>query len=138
MNEMNGKQGLERFLPTCRTVFIWVGLFLFQAMLGAKSHPNVLLILADDLGYGDLECYGHPKIKTPYLNQLAKGGIRFTDCYSTAPVCSPSRVGLLTERSPNRAGVYDWIPGGRGVHMRASEVTIPRLLKRPGRSRRAE
>jgi arylsulfatase A len=91
-----------------------------------------VVVLCDDLGYGDLECYGHPEIKTPHLNQLALGGIRFTDFYSTAPVCSPSRVGLLTGRSPNRAGVYDWIPGGRSVHMRVSEVTIPQLLKKAG------
>ena len=90
----------------------------------------MVVILCDDLGYGDLACYGHPKIKTPYLDRMAKDGIRFTDFYSTAPVCSPSRVGLLTGRSPNRAGVYDWIPSGRDVHMRESEVTIPQLLKK--------
>ena len=97
-----------------------------------ESRPNIVLVLCDDLGYGDLACYGHPKIKTPHLDRMAKGGIRFTDFYSTAPVCSPSRVGLLTGRSPNRAGVYDWIPSGREVHMRASEVTIPQLLKKAG------
>ncbi len=97
-----------------------------------EKRPNVVVVLCDDLGYGDLACYGHPKIKTPHLDRMAKGGIRFTDFYSTAPVCSPSRVGLLTGRSPNRAGVYDWIPSGRGVHMRASEVTIPMLLKKAG------
>ena len=90
------------------------------------------MILCDDLGYGDLGCYGHPKIKTPYLDQMAKDGIRFTDFYSTAPVCSPSRVGLLTGRSPNRAGVYDWIPSGRDVHLRVSEITFPQLLKKAG------
>jgi arylsulfatase A len=105
--------------------------------------PNIVLILCDDLGYGDLQCYGHPHIKTPHLDALAEMGIRLTSCYSAAPVCSPSRVGLMTGRSPNRAGVYDWIPeviGGepaRGsqsqdlrdlVHMRAKEITLPRLL----------
>ena len=74
------------------------------------ARPNIVVILCDDLGYGDLQCYGHPHIETPHLNQLADEGIRFTDFYSAAPVCSPSRVGLLTGRSPNRAGVYDWIP----------------------------
>jgi len=107
----------------------------------AEERPNIVVILCDDLGYGDLECYGHPHIKTPNLNQLAEGGIRFTDFYSAAPVCSPSRVGLLTGRSPNRAGVYDWIPPSKGtarpdareqVHMRASEVTIPQLLQKAG------
>ena len=100
--------------------------------LAVASKPNIIVVLCDDLGYGDLECYGHPHIKTPHLNQLAKDGIRFTDFYSAAPVCSPSRVGLLTGRSPNRAGVYDWIPPKRNFHMRKSEITIPQLLKKAG------
>ena len=109
-------------------------MFFFLCCLHANigKRPNFVIILCDDLGYGDLACYGHPKIKTPCLDQMAKDGIRFTDFYSTAPVCSPSRVGLLTGRSPNRAGIYDWIPGGRDVHMRQSEVTIPQLLKKAG------
>ena len=98
----------------------------------AASKPNILVVLCDDLGYGDLECYGHPHIKTPELNKLASEGIRFTNFYSAAPVCSPARVGLLTGRSPNRAGVYDFIPGGRPIYMRSSEVTIPQLLKKQG------
>lgn len=106
----------------------------------AAERPNIVVFLCDDLGYGDLECYGHPHIKTPHLNKLAAEGIRFTDCYSTAPVCSPSRVGLLTGRSPNRAGVYDWIPPGNKprpdareqVHLRRSETTIAQLLKDAG------
>ena len=104
------------------------------------DRPNIVVMLCDDLGYGDLECYGHPRIKTPNLNRLAEGGVRLTSCYSAAPVCSPSRVGLLTGRSPNRAGVYDWIPPGNNqksdlrdmVHMRDSEVTIAKLLKDAG------
>jgi len=97
---------------------------------GAAARPNFLVILCDDLGYGDLGCYGHPAIETPQLDQLAASGVRFTDCYSSAPVCSPSRVGLLTGRSPNRAGVYDWIPDGTAgsdrpmVHLRREEVTV--------------
>ena len=119
-----------------------LGCLLGTTILGKKTSPspantkggkpNIVVVLCDDLGYGDLECYGHPHIKTPHLNKLSQGGIRFTDFYSTAPVCSPSRVGLLTGRSPNRAGVYDWIPPGRAVHMRASEVTIAKLLKEAG------
>ena len=106
----------------------------------ADTRPNIIVILCDDLGYGDLQCYGHPHIKTPNLDELAAGGIRLTDCYSAAPVCSPSRVGLLTGRSPNRAGVYDWIPpAGKPasnrrelVHMRQGETTLARLLKDAG------
>lgn len=98
----------------------------------AATKPNIVVVLCDDLGYGDLECYGHPHIKTPHLNKLADDGVRFTNFYSAAPVCSPSRVGLLTGRSPNRAGVYDFIPGGRNIYMRSSEITIPQLLKKEG------
>ena len=107
----------------------------------ATARPNIVVILCDDLGYGDLGCYGHPQIKTPNLDQLAAQGIRLTDCYSAAPVCSPSRVGLLTGRSPNRAGVYDWIPPAgdqlkpdarEQVHMRAKEITVAQLLHSSG------
>ena len=94
--------------------------------------PNIIVVLCDDLGYGDIECYGHPHIKTPHLNKMAEEGIRFTDFYSAAPVCSPSRVGLLTGRSPNRAGVYNFIPGGKNVYMRSTEVTVAQLLKKAG------
>ena len=92
-------------------------LFAFATKLTAAEptiKPNIVLIYADDIGYGDLSCYGATRVKTPNLDRLAAGGMRLTDCYSAAPVCSPSRVGLLTGRSPNRAGVYDWIPEGNG------------------------
>ena len=98
----------------------------------ATDQPNIVVVLCDDLGYGDLECYGHPHIKTPHINTLATEGIRFTDFYSAAPVCSPARVGLLTGRSPNRAGVFNFIPSGRDIYMRASEVTVAQLLKKAG------
>ncbi len=123
-----------------RLALLFIATFLASPLV-ADERPNIVVILCDDLGYGDLECYGHPHIKTPNLNRLARRGIRFTDFYSAAPVCSPSRVGLLTGRSPNRAGVFDWIPpaGDRArpdareqVHMRQSEITIPALLKKAG------
>ena len=98
----------------------------------SPPRPNVLLILCDDLGYGDLGCYGHPVIETPRIDALAASGIRFTQCYAASPVCSPSRAGLLTGRAPDRAGVYDWIPDGSPMHLRAGEATIPSLLKSAG------
>lgn len=105
-----------------------------------EERPNIIVLLCDDLGYGDLSCYGHPIIETPNLDRLADQGIRLTSCYSAAPVCSPSRVGLLTGRSPNRAGVYDWIPPANQqrpnlrdeVHLQAGEVTIPMVLRESG------
>ncbi len=98
----------------------------------AAERPNFVVILCDDLGYGDLGCFGHPHIKTPNLDRLAKQGVRLTDCYAAAPVCSSSRAGLLCGRTPNRAGIYDWIPAGHPVHLRASEVTVAALLKHGG------
>lgn len=104
-----------------------------------SKQPNIVMLLCDDLGYGDLSSYGHPVIETKNLDKLAESGIRLKNFYSAAPVCSPSRVGLLTGRSPNRAGVYDFIPGLKKsednrdlVHLQAHEVTIPALLKSGG------
>lgn len=106
----------------------------------APKRPNIVVLLCDDLGYGDLSSFGHPIIQTPNLDKLAETGIKLTNFYSASPVCSPSRVGLLTGRSPNRAGVYDWIPPGNTkqenlrnlVHMQSDEKTIPDLLKSVG------
>lgn len=104
-----------------------------------KSQPNIIVLLCDDLGYGDLGVFGHPTIKTENLDKLALSGIKLTNFYAAAPVCSPSRVGLLTGRSPNRAGIYDFIPGRKKspdnrdlVHLQAHEVTIASLLKSVG------
>lgn len=96
------------------------------------KQPNLIVILCDDLGYGDLGCFGHPRIKTPNLDRLAGEGLRLTDCYAGAPVCSPSRAGLLTGRIPNRLGIYDWIPSNSPMHLRSSEVTVATLLKTAG------
>lgn len=94
--------------------------------------PNIILFLADDLGWGDLGCYGHPVIQTPNLDAFAKQGVRLTRCYSASAVCSPSRSALLTGRTPYRNGVYTWIVAGSEVHLRTSEVPLPKLLKEQG------
>lgn len=124
-----------------------IGLAGLFCVLAANCHaddtrPNFVIVLCDDLGYGDLACFGHPTIQTARLDRMASEGIRFTSFYSAAPVCSPSRVGLMTGRSPNRAGVYDWIPPASSgqtrpdnrdlVHMRREEPTIASLLKQAG------
>jgi arylsulfatase A len=96
------------------------------------AKPNVLVILCDDLGHGDLGCYGHPVIRTPNLDKLARQGIRFTQCYAAAPVCSPSRAGLLTGRTPSRSGVYSWIDVNNPMHLPAGELTLATLLRRVG------
>lgn len=77
----------------------------------AADPPNVILILADDLGGRDLGCYGSKYHRTPNLDQMAKDGVRFTDAYAACPVCSPTRVSVLTGKYPQRFGVTDWLPG---------------------------
>src|SRR4051812_33782326 len=95
-----------------------------MAAEGPAPRPNVVLILCDDLGYGDLGCYGSPAIKTPHLDQLARDGLRMTSCYAAAPVCSPSRAGIITGRNPNRLGIRDWIPPGSKIFLKREEPSI--------------
>ena len=101
---------------------------------GKKIPPNIIVILADDLGYGDLGCYGHPTIRTPNMDRMAREGMRFTQFYVAANVCTPSRAALLTGRLPVRYGVAG--SENRGVFFPNSskglpqtELTIARLLK---------
>lgn len=117
--------------------------FLMGPVRAFATEPDVVIVLCDDLGYGDLGCYGHPVIKTPVLDALAGEGLRMTQAYAASPVCSPSRAGLLTGIHPNRLGIFDWIPetdGGRmpaedrrdRVHLRRSAPTLGRTLRRGG------
>ncbi len=94
--------------------------------------PNVLIIYVDDLGYGDTGAYGHPVVKTPNIDELAQEGVRFTQFYAPSALCSPSRAGLLTGRTPYRTGVRNWIPDGSEVSLGRNEVTIADLLKEQG------
>jgi arylsulfatase A len=97
--------------------------------------PNVIVIYADDLGYGDLGCYGSPTIRTPHLDRLAAEGMRFTDFYSAAEVCTPSRSALLTGRYPPRSGMAGarrvLFPNSAGG-LPPDEVTIAEALKPRG------
>ena len=91
--------------------------------------PNVVVIYADDLGYGDLGVYGHHTIRTPHLDRLAGDGLRLTDFYAPSPLCSPSRAGLLTGRTPFRTGIRSWIPESSDIQLGPDEVTVATLVK---------
>ena len=112
--------------------------------LAAAALPNFVLILADDLGWRDLGCYGNPWFATPNLDRLASQGARFTNAYAACPVCSPTRASIVTGRYPVRTGVTDWIPG-RAAHpqgpiatprtateLKLEESTIAELLRPAG------
>ena len=126
---------------------------LFAILLGTcvavvhAERPNIVLILADDLGYADLACYGHPRVKTPHIDQLARDGVRFTQHYANGPECSPTRTALLTGRYQQYAGGLECAIGtgnvgryddairladDRNLGLPVDQVVIPGPLRRSG------
>ena len=118
------------------SLFTLFAVFTSISAVHAESKPNVVVIYADDLGYGDLACFGHPTIKTPHLDRMAAEGMKFTQFYSAAPVCTPSRAALLTGRYPIRSGMCSdkrrvlFPNSGGGIP--ASEVTLAEAMKSAG------
>ena len=103
----------------------------------SPRQPNLIILLADDLGYGDVKCFGSPDVPTPHIDSIAAGGARFTDGYVSAAVCSPSRAGLLTGRYQQRYG-HEYNPGParrdreQNLGLAHSEMTLPQALKKSG------
>lgn len=113
-------------------ILLCCGLFLVSAnaridsglgVMPPASKPNLVFIMADDLGYSDLGCYGNTFNETPNLDKLAQSGVRFTQSYAACPVCSPTRASLMTGKYPARLGLTDFIPG------RQARTDIPHLEK---------
>lgn len=121
-------------MPSLRAVIVC--LIGWLACTQAHAEPNVVIIFADDLGYGDLGVYGHPTIRTPNLDRMAAEGIKFTQFYAAAPLCTPSRAALLTGRLPIRSGMASDVNGVlfpdsvNGLPER--EITIAEALKQRG------
>ncbi|MCA9194431.1 MAG: sulfatase [Planctomycetales bacterium] len=125
------------FCQAVLRLFVTCNLFFIQAQcwaLGSQSErPNFIIIFVDDQGYYDLGCYGATEIETPNIDWLANSGIRFTDYYAAAPICSPSRAGLLTGCYPRRVGLATWVQRADselGLH--PAEVTFAELLQQNG------
>src|SRR5437016_1444657 len=93
----------------------------------AATHPNFIVIVADDLGCHDLGCLGATDLKTPHIDALAASGVRFANWYSNAPVCAPARASILTGRYPIRAGVPN-----NGPALAPGQLTIAEVLKPSG------
>lgn len=115
------------------------GLMPWGTLRGAErgEKPNIVIILADDLGYGDLACYGHPFFRTPRLDQMAAEGVRLTQFNTPAPFCAPTRASLMTGRYPFRCGMTqnpapDGPPAADAVALPPGEVTLAQLLKSAG------
>lgn len=114
-----------------KSIFLVAAMFLLKVMPG-QQHPNIVFIYADDLGYGDLSCYGATRIQTPHIDRLAKEGLRFTNAYATSATCTPSRFSLMT-------GTYAWrkkgtgiAPGNASLIIPVDKLTLPAVLKRAG------
>lgn len=108
-------------------LLLTVGIFGFKKSK-PSSKPNIIYVMADDLGYGDLSCYGQKKFKTPHLDQMAKEGIRYTDYHSGSTVCAPSRCALMTGQHMGHA----YIRGNGEIPLRDEDVTVAEYLKQNG------
>jgi arylsulfatase A-like enzyme len=93
----------------------------------AAGKPNIVLVMADDQGWGDMAYNGHPVLKTPNFDAAANAGLRFDRFYAAAPVCSPTRASVMTGRHPNRMGVFQW-----GYPIRPQETTVAEALRTAG------
>ena len=117
-------------------VLCWLAVgtrFVAAAESATATRPNVVVIFVDDQGYYDLGCYGATEVRTPRIDALAAEGIRFTDYYAAAPICSPSRAGLLTGCYPRRVGNHVWVhraDSTSGIH--PDELTIAELFRQNG------
>lgn len=127
---MNRFRLVRKWSSALAALAMWV----CAAFSVASEKPNVLLILADDLGYGDVGCYGCADTKTPHIDKLARDGVRCTDGYAAFPVCSPSRAALLTGRYPARFGptYEDYFGGGVPELDPVKHLTIGQMMKDVG------
>jgi len=96
------------------------------------ARPNIVFVLADDLGWSELGCYGNGFNETPHLDRLALDGMRFTQAYAAAPVCSPYRAALLTGQAPARIGILDYLRPNSANALSTDHVTLPELLQKSG------
>ena len=97
-----------------------------------QNRPNIIQILTDDQGWGDLGSFGHDFIKTPHIDKLATEGIKFSNCYLADAVCTPSRSAILTGRTAYRNGVFNTVPLIDNSVLPSTEITLPQLLKNEG------
>ncbi|WP_161890130.1 sulfatase family protein [Pontibacter russatus] len=114
------------------TSFFLLLVALLVAPLAHAQQPNVILIYADDLGYGDLSCYGATKISTPHIDRLAAQGIRFTNGHSTSATCTPSRYALMTGEYPWRRPGTSILPGNAALIVPTDKATLPGVFKKAG------
>jgi uncharacterized sulfatase len=125
------------------SLWVWIAIGLAGPVAGCSdeagkirsTRPNVVIVLADDLGWGDLACYGHPKFKTPNIDRLAREGARLTNFYACCPYCAPTRAGLQTGRYPFRCGITGNPTPDQGINelgLPAREITLGEAFRAAG------
>lgn len=132
MNRMIKHARVFKYTALSFSLLAIAGTLTTSARAQTLQNPNVIIINADDLGYGDLSCYGATQLKTPNIDRLAKEGRRFTDAHSASAVCSPSRYGLLTGRYPLRKNFWGPTPLTQSLTIDPSHLTLASLLKGSG------
>ncbi|WP_138990757.1 arylsulfatase [Larkinella sp. C7] len=116
-----------------RFLFLFCSVLVFSGLAAhAQQKPNIVLIYADDLGYGDLSCYGATKVKTPNIDRVAAEGLRFTNAHATSATCTPSRYSLLTGQYAWRKTGTGIAPGDAALLIPTNRVTLPGMLQRAG------
>lgn len=125
--------------------FVLLFTSLQQESIAQQQKPNVIFILTDDMGYTDLGCYGNPYNQTPYIDELASQGMRFSQAYVASPICSPSRAAIMTGKHPARLHLTNFLVGNRTDSespllpaerategLSGSEITLAELMKKEG------
>ena len=117
--------------------FCFVVLVLAGSLVAAAQQPNIIYIMTDDLGYADLSCYGRKDYQTPHLDRLAAQGMKFTQAYAAAPVCTPTRTAFMTGRYPARTSIgllEPWTPVKRdsAIGLRAADYSVAALVRKAG------
>ena len=132
MQALKSHGRLSMGLGTTWAVTVLICLGASQAVIAEDTPPNVVVIFADDLGYGDLGCYGASKVHTPNIDQLAKEGRRFTDAHSASAVCTPSRYALLTGEYPHRRNLSKPVFLKTGLVIDTDQQTVASVMKDAG------
>src|SRR6478609_10267163 len=118
-----------------RNIYVLIFIFIFKSLAAQKDQrPNIIYIMADDLGYADLSCYGRKDYQTPHLDKLCAQGVKFMNAYAAAPVCTPTRVAFFTGRYPARLtiGLHEPLADDSLVGLSPQTPSVATLLKKTG------
>ncbi len=117
----------NKFISVTSAILFQISIVTCALAQPSGSHPNIILLMTDDQGWNELGCYGHPLIQTPNIDKMADNGLKFERFYAASPICTPTRVSVMTGRHANRMGAFTW-----NYSIRPEEITIAHLLNDKG------